>query len=289
MKNTALKVLKIIGVAFCGLVTLGGTISFFSSASSEPDVATLIITLIFLFCTILLIRSIRKGGSVRQVPIIADNRPAYAYQKSPKAVSHYLLEVSPEVLRDMKKHYTAIQVQNDARIMQESFQLVQQTTDFDTFFMRLELSQQKALTLLQAVQAGCRGIVGKGQTIKACEGVLSASQAVKTVFLDNSYKKETTSAMQLKTQSGQSKRLTAYLERLKSYENQFMDVEDAYNQTVSALQNIIAECKPGEKKSASRAKAGSTADEIMKFKKLLDAGAISQEEYDLKKNQLLNQ
>ena len=32
----------------------------------------------------------------------------------------------------------------------------------------------------------------------------------------------------------------------------------------------------------------SVADEIMKYKQLLDAGAITQEEYDAKKKQLLN-
>ena len=36
------------------------------------------------------------------------------------------------------------------------------------------------------------------------------------------------------------------------------------------------------------AKHFDSADEIMKFKKLLDAGAITQEEYDAKKKQLLN-
>ena len=35
--------------------------------------------------------------------------------------------------------------------------------------------------------------------------------------------------------------------------------------------------------------ASSTADELLKFKSLLDQGAITQEEYDKKKNQLLNQ
>jgi hypothetical protein len=35
-------------------------------------------------------------------------------------------------------------------------------------------------------------------------------------------------------------------------------------------------------------KAGSAADEILKFKSLLDQGAITQEEYDKKKKELLN-
>lgn len=38
---------------------------------------------------------------------------------------------------------------------------------------------------------------------------------------------------------------------------------------------------------AQKAPVSSTADEILKFKQLLDMGAISQEEYDAKKKQLL--
>lgn len=294
MKRAVSKVLKIIGAVFCGLMAVGGTAAFFSDTSSDPGAVVLIITLVFLGLAVLLIRSIRKGDAMKQASLtssdsVPSNRPNTPQSKS-KAISPYLPEVPPEILRDMKKHYTAVQIQNDVRIMQESFQLVQQTTDFDTFFMRLELSQQKALTLLQAVQAGCRGIANKQQTIKGCEAVLSASQAVKTVFLDNSYQKETASAMRLKTQSGQYKRLTAYLERLKSYEDQFMDAEEAYTQTVNALQGMIAQVQPDSKSSAPRSKQKaqlSSADEIMKFKQLLDAGAITQEEYDAKKKQLL--
>lgn len=288
MKNTVIKIVKITGAGFCALVTLAGIINTVSPPQSSSRTENLILTIVFLAFTVLLIRSIRKTEPVgRNTP---NSTPAYTYQQKPKgqSISPYLPEVPVETLREMKKYYTAMQMQNDVRIAQESFQLVQQTTDFDTFFMRLELSQNKALTLLQAVQAGCKGIVDRRQMIKNCEAILSNTTNAKMVFLDNSYKKETASAMQLKTKSGQCKRLTAYLDRLKSYEDQFMDVEDAYTETVDALQNLIAECQPDNKKTVPRAKAGSTADEIMKFKQLLDTGAISQEEYEHKKNQLLN-
>lgn len=240
-----MKILKIIGVVFCGLMTLSSVITFFSDTSSEPDVFVLILTLIFLIPTVLLIRSLRKNASRSRsssTPNAASSQ-VYTYNSKPQAktVSPYLPEVPTETLRDMKKHYGTMQIQNDVRIMQESFQLVQKTTDFDTFFMRLELAQQKALTLLQAVQVGCKGISNKQELVHGCESVLSNVQNAKMVFLDNSYKKETASALQLKTKAGQYKRLAAYLERLKSYENQFADAEEAYRQTVDALQGLIAE------------------------------------------------
>lgn len=59
--------------------------------------------------------------------------------------------------------------------------------------------------------------------------------------------------------------------------------------------NLLSEAKVAINALADKAKADSpsetpsntAADEIMKYKQLLDAGAISQEEYDAKKKQLL--
>lgn len=267
--------------AFCVMAIIVYTSMLLFPQSASKDATTLesqrptlvFLDILFAFFLYLLLRKKNHAD-------VSQNTPS---------ISPHLPEIPAGALKDMRKYYTASQIQNDMRIMQDSFKLIQQTIDFDTFFMRLELSRQKALTLLQAAQAGCKGIVDRRQMIDSCEAILSNIANIKIVFLDNSYKKETTSAMQLKTKSGQYKRLSAYLERLKSYENQFMDVEDAYTKTVAALRNLIAECQPSDKKLMSRTRAGSTADEIMKFKQLLDAGAITQEEYDLKKSQLLNQ
>jgi len=49
---------------------------------------------------------------------------------------------------------------------------------------------------------------------------------------------------------------------------------------------ILADEKKKSKKAAAK-KTGSVADEIKKFKELLDAGAITQKEYDAKKKELL--
>lgn len=159
-----------------------------------------------------------------------------------RSVSPYLSEIPAETLRDMKRCYTATQAHNDARIMQESVHLVQQTSDFDAFFGRLELAQQKALTLLSAAQAGCRGI-DKGQTVKSCEAVLSSVQNAKIAFLDRSYEKETTAALRLKTKTAQYKRLNAYLEKLQIYEERFIDVKDAFYKTIQKLEGLISECQ----------------------------------------------
>lgn len=206
-----------------------------------------------------------------------------------KKVSSYLPEVPANVLHDMRKYYSATQAANDARILKESFQLIQQTTDFDTFFSRLGLAEKTALTLLQAVQAKCRGINAK-VIVRECEQVLSNVQNAKIVFLDNSYNKETASALQLKTSSGQCNRLKKYLEKLQAYEEQFSDVKDTYDGYTSKVQALLKDAQPTSAKTVAHpttAKQVSVADEIIKFKKLLDDGAISQEEYEAQKKRLL--
>jgi hypothetical protein len=61
------------------------------------------------------------------------------------------------------------------------------------------------------------------------------------------------------------------------YQNAFNTAQEC----ISILQTLVRNIKHGDSPT------GSAADEILKFKKLLDAGAITQEEYDKKKKELL--
>jgi hypothetical protein len=67
--------------------------------------------------------------------------------------------------------------------------------------------------------------------------------------------------------------------------------ETAYNkaQEIISLLTVILQKNKGEQQNAANDQSltADVADEIMKFKKLLDAGAITQEEFDAKKKQLL--
>lgn len=147
-------------------------------------------------------------------------------------------DVPEEVLRDMRKHYSLMQAQNDARILQESFQLCQQTYNFETFFSRLQLVQRCALTLLQAKQAGCK--INR-QTVKACESALSAASALRLDFLDRIYTKQVTAAMQLKTPAGRRRRLEALLNELQEHDIDFMPIEDTYNEYLQRVQELMDE------------------------------------------------
>lgn len=164
-------------------------------------------------------------------------KPAKAPRSAPVQASSYAPDAPEETLQEMRRNYTAVQAQEDARIMQESLQLIQQTTNFDTFLSRLGLVQRSALTLLQAEKAGCRGI--QPGTRDACEKALEAVKSAKVNFLYRSYIKETNEALQLKTPAGKRKRLEAYLSKLREHEADFMDAEDAYKKAIYDTETLL--------------------------------------------------
>lgn len=147
-----------------------------------------------------------------------------------REASQYTPDAPEETLRDMRMYYTKEQIENDVRILSESFKLAQQTANIDTFTSRLALAQRTALTLLQAEKAGCKGILPG--TSKTCDQVLSSVKDLKIAFLENSYIKETTEAMLLKTPSGQRKRMEAFLAKLEAHKTDFLDVADTYDKVV---------------------------------------------------------
>ena len=75
-------------------------------------------------------------------------------------------------------------------------------------------------------------------------------------------------------------------------ENSFTwDLTVVSNETMEEVANYVKrkidECKRSKSMGYAPAPAASTADELKKFKDLLDAGIITQEEFDAKKKQLL--
>ncbi len=182
------------------------------------------------------------GAGVFAVPAYFLLRPkkergAKIQRPAPVQASSCAPDAPEETLQEMRRNYTAIQAQEDVRIMQESLHLIQQTTNFDTFLSRLGIVQRSALTLLQAEKAGCRGI--QPGTRETCEKALEGAKSAKVNFLYNTYIKETNEALLLKTQAGKRKRLEAYLSKLREHKADFMDVEEAYNKTIYDTETLL--------------------------------------------------
>lgn len=204
--------------AFFALGALGGIVACFTDFKSEY----VIMVILFAVTAFLLLRKKKAEHGATAGPA------GYVMQQA--EASQYTPDAPEETLRDMRAYYTKEQIENDVRILSESFKLAQQTANIDTFTSRLALAQRTALTLLQAEKAGCKGILPG--TSKTCDQVLSSVRDLKIAFLENSYIKETTEAMLLKTPSGQRKRMEAYLAKLEAHKTDFLDVEDTYDKVV---------------------------------------------------------
>ena len=215
------KVLWIVRIIF-GMSTLGGVIM----SVQDPVPENILLTVVCIVLAVLLLKK-RKRKEPEVLRTSETSTPLVSVKTELTQP-----DVPEDTLRDMRKYYSTMQAENDARIMRESFQLCQQT-----FFSRLQLAERKALTLLQAKKAGCKV---DEQMLKAAESVLSAVDALKTDFLGRIYTKETTEAMRLKTQAGQNRRLEAFVDELQGYENDFMTVEDDYNKIIKGVQALMS-------------------------------------------------
>lgn len=72
--------------------------------------------------------------------------------------------------------------------------------------------------------------------------------------------------------------------KIKKDGHNYKIISDAAQECLSTFQLI---CDRQDKEKTEDSNSSSSADEIMKFKNLLDAGAITQEEYETKKKELL--
>lgn len=223
---------KVLG-GFCILEACGGVIA----AIAVPEPGLLSITVVFGLLAWLCFRKPKSKGLPNQEQQIRSAQ-AEGFVEPVFNSSFAPQEVPEDVLRDMRKYYSPMQAQNDARILAESFKLCQQTYDFETFFSRLQLARRCAYTLLQANQAGCK--IDK-RTIKACESALSAVDALVLDFLDRVFEKETSAAMQLKTPAGRHRRLETLLNRLQEHDTDFTLIENAYNEYLEKVRQLIEE------------------------------------------------
>jgi hypothetical protein len=218
----------VLGVLFA-LTALGGVIASIRDPVPENIVGAV-------FCATIAILLLRKKKGPKQATVMEPEPVAQNFVKVTTTVS--APDVPEDILRDMRKYYTVMQAQNDARIMSESFRLAQQTTNMNTFLSRLELARKNALTLLQAEKAGCKGI-RELRVTDACNEVLARASDEKAAFLRRAYITETNAALLLKTQNGQRKRLEAYLRELEKHEDDFMDVAGEFSNTVKQVQVLL--------------------------------------------------
>ena len=67
----------------------------------------------------------------------------------------------------------------------------------------------------------------------------------------------------------------------------YQAAQSSAQECLSALQIIADQCQSEKEMASDRQSNASAADEILKFKQLMDAGVITSEEFESKKKQLL--
>lgn len=227
MKKAVAKVATVLRIA-AGIVCAIFTVTFFVLIFTEEPVAVFIVmAVIFAGLTALLL-----------IPRKKKHTPEPVACAPVSVVKQIELDVPEEVLQEMRGAYSVMQAKDDARIMLDSFKLVQQTTNLDTFLGRLHLCRQKALTLLQAEKAGIKGLSQIGITDK-CNYILSTASEAKAAFLNRSSFAAITSAFQLKTPAGQRRKLQAYIDSLEEHETDFWDVQHEYKATIERIREVM--------------------------------------------------
>lgn len=139
-----------------------------------------------------------------------------------------------EVMRDMRKNYSQMQAQGDARILNDCIKLMQSTNSIETFFSRYELAMEKILTLEQAKQAGINI-----NTSITSDYVMSLKNRADYV-LQATYNKELEEINELKTANGKRNRIDKFISFLSEYQDEF-EFSNVYRNIIDNLNSYKKE------------------------------------------------
>lgn len=150
-------------------------------------------------------------------------------------------EIIPDALpdhvyADMRATYTAVQAQNDSRIIEDCLRLMETTEDLDTFYSRYELGMRHALTIQQAETVGIQTGV-RGDPVQV---VTDKKAAQSGPALIRSYEKMRNGAEQLKSASGKKGRYIKYLELLHRYAHEYeFEDKETYDQIKAEITKYL--------------------------------------------------
>ena len=136
-----------------------------------------------------------------------------------------------EVLKMMRKSYSKLQYQQDMGILRDCINILKTTTNFETFFERLDLGWRTVLTIQQAEQAKVKGVKNTKRLVDSFSGT---SEATKVLLIHTAYAKEIESANKLKTEKGRQARMQKFHELLTQYHDE-LEFVDGYEEILNLL------------------------------------------------------
>lgn len=238
---TVKKVLLLIVAVFMSIMCLGSLFLLFVLVSIVDIQYKRVIAVVFsimvvgfgllaLLCFVLTCYE-RKKPTGNGANVIASRNLAQGANARGTMGSRPTPQAAPNSMRGV---YTVQQVTNDIRILKESMEIMERTTDVDTFLARYETAMRCALTLEQAKRAGAPITMAENFSQLL---VVAKRDKLKNV-LYRSFNKEVDAINNLKTESGKRNRINRYQEKLKSmYEDNFKFIADeAYNDIMDRLE-----------------------------------------------------
>lgn len=137
----------------------------------------------------------------------------------------------PEVLASMRTAYSRSQIDNDIRILNDCINIMNSTSNLETFFSRYETAMQTVFTLQMARDAGI--IVNTDITPSYISSLKDRADNV----LEAVYAKELKEIQALKTPTGKRNRINKFLNLLSEYFDEF-EFSDVYNNIVDELNTL---------------------------------------------------
>lgn len=241
------RILRIIATAFfsCGIFvyTLGLVFTLKNPGDQPPWlVFALLDALMLLFIWLMWHKKKKFGKNVVEPSSVNPHLKSKGSTDTPitrQPVVSISTSSAPEnVLRSMRNSYTAIQFEGDLRIFQDCVDLIQKTTNLDTFFSRYELGMQKALTMRQAEQAKFPG-AENGQLL--VDSFIQIAGIQRERVLTDSFEQEKIKIEALSTPRGRRNRWEKYLALLQEHETDFdVDCPHVYSAVVQYVEGQIA-------------------------------------------------
>jgi len=200
------KVLKrIIGV-FTGFLTLGGVGAFFTTEMNDGGVAYVIMPVVFGVATVLLFRNPKQKTDLNKSEKKIDSS-----LMGERTFSHEDAILDPRV-----SMYLA-QFDNGIRIIQDCMEIIQSTHNFDTFFMRKELSYEK----LQTLREDCPNEELE-ESIREFQRSFETLMLIQEAeFLHRSFDKLIESVDSVKTDKAKLRRFHEYMSLMERYRTDF--------------------------------------------------------------------
>ena len=144
-------------------------------------------------------------------------------------------ETPREILNDMNKFYSTINLQEDLRVLDDSISLMKSTKDIETFTSRSDLAMRKALTIEQARSAN----VSVPSNVPSSKEVMDLKFQLLPNVLNAAYIKVSNEVTKLKTVKGQLGRYQKFLNYLIDNEYE-LDLCDNYEEIVTLTQENIS-------------------------------------------------